>query len=48
MTYQYLTVRMSESAKTNDQMVYQTIFKMAQRYGFNYRYFDEINLGIAA
>jgi hypothetical protein len=46
MTYQHLTVRMFESAKTNAGMVDQTIFKTAQRYGFNSLYFDEISLEI--
>ncbi|CAB3983411.1 Hypothetical predicted protein [Paramuricea clavata] len=46
MTYQHLTVRMFESAKTNAGMVDQTIFKTAQRYGFNSLYFDEMSLVI--
>jgi hypothetical protein len=46
MTYQHLTVRMFESAKTNAGMVDETIFKTAQRYGFNYLYFDEMSLEI--
>ncbi|CAB4038245.1 partial [Paramuricea clavata] len=46
MTYQHLTVRMFESAKTNAGMVNQTIFKTAQRYGFNSLYFDETSLVI--
>ena len=46
MTYQHLTVTMFENAKANGGMVDQTIFKTAQRYGFNSLYFDEISLGI--
>lgn len=46
MTYQHLTVTMFQNAKTNSGMVDQTIFKTAQKYGFNSLYFDEISLGI--
>ncbi len=46
MTYQHLTVTIFENAKANSGMVDQTIFKTAQRYGFNSLYFDEISLGI--
>ena len=46
MTYQHLTVKMFENAKTNGGMVDQTIFKTAQKYGFNSLYFDEISLDI--
>ncbi len=46
MTYQHLTVTMFENAKANGGMVDETIFKTAQRYGFNSLYFDEISLGI--
>ncbi|CAB3999845.1 partial [Paramuricea clavata] len=46
MTFQHLTARMFESAKTNAGMVDQTIFKTAQRYGFNSLYFDEMSLEI--
>ena len=46
MTYQHLTVKMFENAKSNGGMVDQTIFKTAQKYGFNSLYFDEINLYI--
>ena len=45
MTYQHLTVQMFENAKTNGGMVDQTIFKTAQKYGFNSLYF-EISLDI--
>jgi hypothetical protein len=40
------TLRMFESAKTNAGMLDQTIFKTAQRYGFNSLYLDEISLEI--
>ena len=46
MTYQHLTVQMFENAKTNGGMIDQTIFKTAQKYGFNSLYFDEISLDI--
>ena len=46
MTYQHLTVKIFENAKTNGGMDDQTIFKTAQKYGFNSLYFDEISLGI--
>ena len=46
MTYQHLTVRMFENAKVNGGMVDQTIFKTAQKYGFNSLYFDEISMGM--
>ena len=41
MTYQHLTLRMFESAKRNEGMVDQKIFKTAKRYGFDSVYFDE-------
>ena len=37
---------MFENTKANGGMVDQTIFKTAQRYGFNSLYFNEISLGI--
>lgn len=46
MTYQHLTITMFENAKSKDGMVDQTIFKTAQKYGFNSLYFDEISMGI--
>ena len=46
MTYQHLTVQMFKNAKTNGGMVDQTIFKTAQKYGFNSLYFDGISLDI--
>ena len=46
MTYLNLTVQKFENAKTNGGMVDQTTFKTAQKYGFNYLYFDEISLDI--
>ena len=46
MTYQHLTVTMFENAKVNGGMVDQTIFKTAQKYGFNSLYFDEISMGM--
>ena len=46
ITYQHFTVKMFENAKTNGGMVDQTIFKTAQKYGFNSLYFDEISLNI--
>ena len=46
MTYQHLTVQMFENAKTNGGMVDQTIFKTAQKYGFNSLYFNKISLHI--
>ena len=44
MTYQHLTLRMLESAKRNDGMVDQKIFKTAKRYGFDCVYFDECSM----
>ena len=46
MTYQHLTVAMFGNAKSNGGMVDQTIFKTAEKYGFNSLYFEEISLGI--
>ena len=46
MTYQHLTVQMFENAKTTGGMIDQTIFKTAQKYGFNSLDFDEISLDI--
>ena len=37
---------MFENAKTNGGMVGETIFRTAQKYGFNSLYFDEISLDI--
>ena len=44
MTYQHLTLRMFESAKKNEGMVDQKIFKTAKRYGFDSVYFDECSM----
>ena len=44
MTYKHLTLRMFESAKRNDGMVDQKIFKTAKRYGFDNVYFDECSM----
>ena len=44
MTYQHLTLRMFESAKRNEGMVDQKMFKAAKRYGFDSVYFDECSL----
>ena len=44
MTYQHLTLRMFESAKRNEGMVDQIMFKTAKRYGFDSVYFDECSL----
>ena len=44
MTYQHLTLRMFESARRNDGMVDQKIFKTAKRYGFDSVYFDEVSI----
>ena len=44
MTYQHLTLRMFESAKRNEGMVDQKIFKTAKRYGFDSVYFDECSM----
>ena len=44
MTYQHLTLRMFESAKRNEGMVDQKIFKTAKRYGFDSVYFDECSI----
>lgn len=41
MTYQHLTIRMFESAKKNQGMVDQKIFKTAKKYGFDSVYLDE-------
>ena len=41
MTYQHLTLRMFESAKRNDGMVDQKIFKTAKMYGFDSVYFGK-------
>ena len=41
MTYQHLTLRMFESAKRNERMVDQKIFKTAKTYGFDSVYFAE-------
>ncbi|CAB4042799.1 partial, partial [Paramuricea clavata] len=46
MTYQHLTLRMFESAKRNEGMVDQTIFKTAKKYGFDSVYFDECSMEI--
>ena len=46
MTYQHLTMQMFESAKRNDGMVDQKIFKTAKRYGFDSVYFDECSMDI--
>ena len=46
MTYQHLTVQMFENAKINGGMIDQTIFKTAQKYGFNSLYFEEISSDI--
>ena len=46
MTYQHLTLRMFESAKKNEGMVDQTIFKTAIKYGFDSVYFDECSMEI--
>ena len=35
MTYQHLTLRMFESARRNEGMVDQKIFKTAKKYGFD-------------
>ncbi|CAB3987981.1 partial [Paramuricea clavata] len=40
MTYQHLTLRMFESARRNEGMVDQKIFKTAKRYGFDSVYLD--------
>ena len=44
MTYQHLTLRMFESAKRNEGMVDQKIFKTAKRYGFDSVYLDECSI----
>ncbi|CAB3985604.1 partial [Paramuricea clavata] len=44
MTYQDLTLSMFESARRNDGMVDQKIFKTAKRYGFNSVYFDKVSI----
>jgi hypothetical protein len=44
MTYQHLTLRMFESAKKNEGMVDQKIFKTGKRYGFDSVYFDECSI----
>ncbi|CAB4001310.1 partial [Paramuricea clavata] len=44
MTYQHLTLRMFESAKRNEGMVDQKIFKTAKRYSFDSVYFDECSI----
>ena len=44
MTYQHLTLRVFESAKRNEGMVDQKIFKTAKRYGFDSVYFDECSM----
>ena len=41
MTYQHFTLRMFESAKRNDGMVDQKIFKTAKTYGFDSVYFGK-------
>jgi hypothetical protein len=46
MTYQHLTLRMFESAKRNEGMVDQKIFKTAKKYGFDSVYFDECSIEI--
>ena len=48
MTYQHLTLRMFESARKNDGMVDQKIFKTAKIYGFDSVYFDECTLEMLA
>ena len=44
MTYQHLTLRMFESARRNEGMVDQKIFKTAKRYGFDSVYLDESSI----
>ena len=44
MTYQHLTLRMLESAKKNEGMVDQKIFKTAKKYGFDSVYLDECSI----
>jgi len=44
MTYQHLTVRMLESAKKNEGMIDQRIFKTAKKYGFDSVYLDECSI----
>ena len=44
MTYKHLTLRMFESAKRNDGMVDQKVFKTAKRYGFDSVYFNECSM----
>ena len=44
MTYQHLTLRMFESAKKNEGMVDQKIFKTAKKYGFDSVYLDDYTI----
>ena len=44
MTYQHLTLRMLQSAKKNEGMVDQKIFKTAKKYGFDSVYLDECSI----
>lgn len=46
MTYQHLTLRMFESARRNDGMIDQKIFKTAKRFGFDSVFFDKCSIEI--
>ena len=44
MTYQHLTLRMLESAKKNEGMIDQKIFKTTKKYGFDSVYLDKCSI----